>query len=137
LLSTCRRQSVGFFTHQKNNQNSIYNSCDEIFGVQVENLIFGFITRCVLFYENGRKHKTYTQSDQVDGTDDSCSDSSVLVDEPVSGYFCRAVHHQRLAQRNENGTNQYPVITVVDETESKKTDRIHDSTDSETDTESF
>jgi len=61
----------------------------------------------------------------------------VLVDEPVSGYFCRAVHHQRLAQRNENGTNQYPVITVVDETESKKTDRIHDSTDSETDTESF
>ena len=64
-------------------------------------------------------------------------DNYVLVDEPVGSYFSWAVHHQWLAQRYEDGSNQNPVVTVVDETESQKTDRIHDGTDSKTDTESF
>ena len=46
-------------------------------------------------------------------------DNYVLVDEPVGSYFSWAVHHQWLAQRYEDGTNQNPVVTVVDETESK------------------
>jgi hypothetical protein len=61
----------------------------------------------------------------------------IFISEPVSGNFGWAVHNKGLGEGQDDGTNEDPVVAVVDEAEKEEADGVHDGADSEADSDAF